>query len=63
MKQLKRLQGIEWHDMKDKLKLVSYNMNKTGHVKGIYKDPETNIKYTHWLNDLEITDLLEKERK
>lgn len=59
MSKYKRLQGQEWHDLKDKLKLKKYIVNKNGHVKGFYVDAE-GIIYTHWLNNEEIIILKEK---
>ena len=50
----KRLQGAEWHNMKDSLTLVKLQHSKNKkHVKGFYKDSEGKI-YSHWLNDEEI---------
>ena len=51
-----RLQGAEWHGMKDKLKLVGYKANKDedrSYIKGFYKDDKGNV-FTHWMNDREI---------
>ena len=56
---LKRLQGLEWAIMKDEMKMISYTINKNGHVKGFYKD-DSGITYTHWLNDREIAELKER---
>lgn len=52
-----RLQNSEWHLLKDKLVLIKYWRNNKGHVKGLYKDPQTNFKYIHWLNNEEIKEL------
>ena len=60
MKLLKRLQGEEWHKIKNELRLVKYIKNEKDHIKGIYKDKLGN-KYTHWLNDDEIKDLFKEE--
>ena len=57
MSKAKRLQGSEWHLSKDRLVLIKYWRNNNGHVKGLYKDPQTNSKYTHWLNNEEIKEL------
>ena len=57
---LKRLQGEEWHKIKNELKLVKYIKNENSHIKGIYKDKLGN-KYAHWLNDGEIKDLISGE--
>jgi len=51
-----RLQGLEWHNMKESLILIRYRKSINGHIKGIYKDKFDN-KYTHWLNDEEIEEL------
>ena len=60
-KKLKRIQGFEWHKIKNELKLIKTFKNENNHVKGIYKDNLGN-KYTHWLNDEEIEDLFKEER-
>ena len=60
MKRLKRLQGEEWHKIKNELRLVKHIKNENCHVKGIYKDKLGN-KYTHWLNNDEIKDLFKEE--
>lgn len=59
-KKLKRLQGEEWHKIKNKLRLVKTFKNEKNHVKGIYKDNLGN-KYSHWLNNDEIKDLFKGE--
>lgn len=59
MNKYKRLQREEWHDLKDKLKLKKYIINKNDHVKGFYVD-DKGIIYTHWLNDEEIMDILKE---
>lgn len=59
-KKLKRLQGEEWHKIKNELRLVKYIKNNKNHVKGIYKDKLGN-KYSHWLNDDEIENILESK--
>ncbi len=60
-KNYKRLQGLEWQELKDKLKPLKYIKNKNGNIKGFYKDKEGNNVYTHWLNDEEINNLYRKE--
>ena len=57
---LKRLQGKEWHKIKNELRLIKTFKNEKNHVKGIYKDNLGN-KYSHWLNNDEIKDLIGKE--
>ena len=59
MSKYKRLQRKEWHNLKDKLKLKKYIINKNGHVKGFYADYNDTI-YTHWLNNEEIMDILKE---
>ena len=58
MSNYKRLQGKEWHNLKDKLKLKKYIVNKNGNIKGFYIDDNGTI-YTHWLNNEEIENLKE----
>lgn len=57
MSKIKRLQGDEWHSIKNTLKLIRYYKSDRGNFKGIYKD-ENNKKYSHWLNDEEKEKLL-----
>lgn len=57
MRKTKRLQGSEWYLLKDKLVLIKYWRNNNGHVKGIYKDLQTNSRYKHWLSNEEIKEL------
>ena len=47
MKRYKRLQGQEWHNLKD-----------NGNIKGFYIDDNGTI-FTHWLNNEEIIVLKE----
>ena len=58
MTKYKRLQGEEWHNLKDKLKLKKHIVNKNGNIKGFYADDNGTI-FTHWLNDNEIVELKE----
>ena len=58
MKKYKRLQGEEWYNLKDKLKLKKYIVNKNGNIKGFYVDNNETI-FTHWLNNEEIIALKE----
>ena len=55
----KRLQGKEWHSMKNDLELLRLKDTKNGHVKGFYKDVEGRV-YSHWLNDDEICEIFNK---
>lgn len=57
MSKRKRLQGDKWYLLKDKLVLIKFWRNNKGHVKGLYKDLQTNSKYSHWLNNEEIKEL------
>ena len=59
MPNYKRLQGQEWHNLKDKLKLKKYIVNKNGNIKGFYVNENGTI-FTHWLNNEEIIELKEK---
>ena len=59
MPKYKRLQGEEWHNLKDKLKLKKYIVNKNGNIKGFYVD-DNGMIFTHWLNDEEIIKIKEK---
>ena len=52
-----RLQGKDWEFYKDKLTMICCFKNINGNVKGIYKDPKTGFKYSHWLSDNEIKEL------
>lgn len=58
MSKYKRLQGEEWYNLKDKLKLKKYIVNKNGNIKGFYVDNNETI-FTHWLNNEEIIALKE----
>ena len=58
MKKYKRLQGEEWYNLNDKLKLKKYIVNKNGNIKGFYVDNNETI-FTHWLNNEEIIALKE----
>lgn len=50
-----RLQGAEWHKVKDRMVLISYRKNDHGHVKGFYKEKDRDgVTYSHWMNDGEI---------
>ena len=51
----KRLQGPEWYSLKDKLKMYKYTINENGHIKGFYKDEDSNL-YSHWLSNKELED-------
>ena len=57
-KVFKRLQGEDWHKLKENLKPFKYITNEKGHVKGFYKSEDGKV-YSHWLNDIEILELKE----
>ncbi len=57
-KNLKRLQGAEWHKVKDSMQLLSVSESRHGNLCGIYTDGKK--KYVHWLNDDEVDVFLEK---
>ena len=59
MSRYKRLQWEEWHNLKDKLKLKKYIINKNGNIKGFYVD-DNGMIFTHWLNNEEIIKIKEK---
>ena len=50
-KKLRRLQGAEWHKVKESMKLLSVTKSNRGNLCGIYTDGIR--KYVHWLNDEE----------
>ena len=50
---------VEKTNLKDKLKLKKYIINKNGNIKGFYIDNNGTI-FTHWLNNEEIIILKEK---
>lgn len=56
MKKYQRLQGKEWHKVKNSFRLLYTYKNDNGNIKGIYTNGK--IKIVHWLNDEEKTDYL-----
>lgn len=60
-KNLKRLQGAEWHRVKDSMKLLSVTESRHGNLCGIYTDGKK--EYVHWLNDEEIAIYKMKKEK
>ena len=50
-KKLKRLQGADWHKVKNTMQLVSVTESNHGNLCGIYTDGKK--EYVHWLNDEE----------
>jgi hypothetical protein len=57
IKKYKRLQGKEWHKVKNSFILLYTYKSDNGNIKGIYTDGKTKI--VHWLNDEEKTDYLQ----
>ena len=61
MKKYRRLQGEDWHSVKNNFKLQYTYKSDNGHIKGIYTDGK--IKISHWLNDEEKTEYLQKVKR
>ena len=57
MKKYRRLQGKNWHLVKNSFRLLYTYKSDNGNIKGIYTNDEYNI--VHWLNDEEKTDYLQ----
>lgn len=51
-KKLRRLQGAEWHKVKNSMRLLSVTESLKGNLCGIYTDGKK--EYVHWLNNEEI---------
>lgn len=61
MKKYRRLQGNNWHLVKNSFKLLyTYKSNK-GNIKGIYTDGK--IKISHWMNEDEKIDYLQSVKE
>ena len=58
---MQRLQGSEWHLMKNSLKLISNSISYNGNIRGIYTDGKN--KYSHWLNDKEKEEYFKQDNK
>lgn len=58
MKKYQRLQGEDWHSVKNNFRLLYTYKSENGNIKGIYTDGK--IKISHWLNDEEKTEYLQK---
>ena len=58
MKKYQRLQGEDWHSVKNNFRLLYTYKSDNGNIKGIYTDGK--IKISHWLNDEEKTEYLQK---
>ena len=61
MKKYQRLQGEDWHSVKNNFRLLYTYKSDNGNIKGIYTDGK--IKISHWLNDEEKTEYLQKVKK
>ena len=57
MKKYQRLQGKEWHKVKNSFILLYSYKSDNGNIKGIYTDGK--IKISHWLNNEEKADYLQ----
>lgn len=53
-KKYERLQGEEWAEVKDDMKLLYTYTSDKGNIKGIYVNTKTKQRVSHWLNDNEI---------
>ena len=51
MEKFQRLQGNDWHLVKNSFRLLYTYKSDNGNIKGIYTDGKTKI--SHWLNDEE----------
>ena len=61
MKKYRRLQGKNWHLVKNSFRLLYTYKSDNGNIKGIYTDGKTKI--SHWLNDEEKFEQLQQENK
>lgn len=57
MKKYQRLQGKNWHLVKNSFRLLYTYMSNSGNIKGIYTDGKTKIG--HWMNEDEKADYLQ----
>lgn len=57
MKKYQRLQGENWHKVKNNFKLLYTYKSDNSNIKGIYTDGK--IKISHWMNEDEKTNYLE----
>lgn len=48
-KRYERLQGNDWHTVKDTMKLLYTYESDKGNIKGIYTDGKK--KYSHWMDE------------
>ena len=58
MKKYQRLQGEDWHSIKNNFRLLYVYRSDNGNIKGIYTNGK--IKISHWLNDEEKADYLQR---
>ena len=61
MKKYRRLQGKNWHLVKNSFRLLYTYKSDNGNIKGIYTDGKTKI--SHWLNDEEKFEQLQQENQ
>lgn len=61
MEKFQRLQGNDWHLVKNSFRLLYTYKSDNGNIKGIYIDGKTKI--SHWLNDEEKFEQLQQENK
>lgn len=61
MEKFQRLQGNDWHLVKNSFRLLYNYKSDNGNIKGIYTDGKTKI--SHWLNDEEKFEQLQQENK
>lgn len=50
---MKRLQGIEWFNIKPFVRLLNYSLSNNGNIRVEVQDKRNYCKYSHWLNDEE----------
>ena len=52
-KRYERLQGEEWDEVKDNMKLLYTYTSDKGNIKGMYLETKTKKRVAHWLNEEE----------
>lgn len=57
MKKYQRLQGKEWHKVKNSFILLYTYKSDKGNIKGIYTN--CKIKISHWMNENEKVEYLQ----
>lgn len=55
---LKRLQGKEWHQEKDKYRLLYTYTSDRGNIKGVYQEIDGKKRVGHWMNNEEKEEYL-----